>query len=132
MLSQTITLTLANGGTPRSVVFDRIQDFNNNRSVYMSAAHTPVQRHMLGFNVTAPKRSGKFLGAMKTVIKITQDCTVADASGLPLTSPSIGSIDLSIPVGAEPSRIDTLLDHLEDLIKSHRDSIKRSLLRSEF
>lgn len=132
MLSNQLTLTLANGGTPQPVLFDRVQTFNNNRSVYMAPAHTPAVRHMLGVSVTSPKRAGRFLGAMKSMFKVTKDLGVPDANGATFTSPAIGAIDLSIPVGASESSIDNLLDHLAALLIDHRASIKQSLLRSEY
>lgn len=134
MLSNNVVITLDNGGTPSTVTFDRVQDFNNNRSVYMAASHTPLMRHTLGFTTTTPKRSGKFLGAMKAAVKVTKDLSVADASGLPYVTPGIGNVEFSLPVGCLGSDIDMLLDHMEAILKQEdtRALIKRQLLRSEY
>lgn len=129
MLENTLTLNLANGGTPVNISIARI-DVLQNRSVYHEPTHSTTMRKTVGFYRTLPKRSGDFLGVAKSAVKSTIDLPVLNAKGETITSPVIGEISFSVPIGATEANIDSLLDRLEALIK-RRDVIKRTLLGPE-
>lgn len=130
MLPDTITLALPNGGTPVNKAFGRVDVFPN-RSVYHGPAHTVLMRQTLGFYRTPSKRIGKFNGVMKSAAKVTLDIHVLNAIGETITSPQIGDLSYSIPVGATEGNVDQLFDHIEALVKDQRAIMKRTLFGPE-
>lgn len=130
MLENTITLALPNGGSPVNAVFTRIDVFQN-RSLYHGPGHSNTSRKLLGFYRTPAKKSGNFLGVMKSATKVTMDLAVLDALGATITSPQIGEISFSVPIGATETQVDTLLDHLEAQIEGQRSILKRTLFGPE-
>lgn len=130
MLENTITLALPNGGNPINSIFTRIDVFQN-RSLYHGPSHSNTARKTMGFYRTYPKKTGNFLGVMKSAVKITFDLDVLNAVGDPIVSPMIGEISFSIPVGAVEAEVDLLLDHLEALVEGRRAELKRTLFGPE-
>lgn len=130
MLENTITLALPNGGTPTNAVFTRIDVFQN-RSLYHGPGHSNTARNTMGFYRTYPKKTGNFLGVMKSASKITKDLEVLNAVGEPIVSPMIADISFSVPVGATEAEVDVLLDHLEAQVEGQRAILKRTLFGPE-
>lgn len=130
MLENNITLSLKNGGTPVDAVFVRI-DVNGNRSLYHGPGHSNIARNTVNFYRTPVKKSGNFLGVMKSAIKVTQDLDVLNAVGDPIVSPEIGEVSFSIPVGATEAEVDRLLDHLLAMVDGQRAVVKRTLFGPE-
>lgn len=72
-----------------------------NRSVYVEATHTPDYRKMMTLYRTFPTKSGNFKGVSKSAIKLTRDVDVAMVDNTAtVTSPIIGEMSFSIPVGS--------------------------------
>lgn len=130
MLENEITLALPNGGTPVNAIFKRI-DVLQNRSLYHGPGHFPTARNTMGFYRTPSKRVGNFLGVMKSALKYTHDLQVLNAVGETITSPMIGEMSFSIPVGATEVNVDLTFDHLEALIEGQRAIVKRTLFGPE-
>lgn len=130
MLENTITLALPNGGNPVNAGFTRIDVFQN-RSLYHGPNHSNTARETLGFYRTYPKKTGNFLGVMKSATKITKDLSVLNAVGEPIVSPMIADISFSVPVGATAAEVDILLDHLEAQVEGQRAILKRTLFGPE-
>lgn len=130
MLDDTITLALPNGGSPVNEVAKRI-DVLTNRSVYNLAGHSPSMRKTLGFYRTPAKRVGKFLGVMKSAVKVTLDNDVVNAEGSPLVSPMIADIGFAVPIGSTEAEVDGLLDRVEALVEGQRAILKRTLFGPE-
>lgn len=130
MLENEITLALPNGGTPANALFKRI-DVVQNRSLYHGPGHSPIARNTLGFYRTPSKKVGNFLGVMKSSMKHTMDIQITNAVGETVTSPQIGELSFSIPVGATELSVDKTFDHLEALLESQRAVCKRTLFGPE-
>lgn len=81
------------------VVFARFDEYQN-RSEYISDAHTVASRDKLGFYRTFPKPSGNFRGTAKSAVKITKDFSVAGVDATTtLIIPAIIDVGFSFPVG---------------------------------
>jgi len=75
-------------------------DYFQNRSLYVSGDHTLEARDTLGFYRTQPKQNGNFKGTAKCSLKISTDKLVDGVDGFSqLTSPIIGEVSFSVPVG---------------------------------
>jgi hypothetical protein len=104
MLDNTITIDVNedndDGTTPAvEVVYSRFTEAEN-RSEYISADHTALNRDKLGFYRTFPKANGKYRGSEKTSMKITEDFDVPSTEvDVDITAPQIGEISFSSPVG---------------------------------
>jgi hypothetical protein len=80
-------------------VFGRFDEFQN-RSVYTGENHQLTARDLLTLYRTHQKVSGNFRGVAKSSCKFTQDFVIDGVDGISqLTSPLIGEINFSIPVG---------------------------------
>lgn len=94
------------GGTTPAVdlTFTRFDEFQN-RSEYISEAHTIAARDKVGFYRTLPKASGNFRGVAKVAIKFTKDFEVngVDASTVNV-APGIFEVSGSLPVGLTPAQ----------------------------
>lgn len=130
MLENTINLALPNNGTPVDAIFTRIDVFQN-RSLYHGPGHSNTARNTLGFYRTHPKKTGNFLGVMKSATKVTRDLDVLNAVGESIVSPMIAEISFSVPVGATEAEVETLLDHLEAQVEGQRAILKRTLFGPE-
>ena len=101
MLDNTITLAVdkLNNGTPTNVDFSRQEEFQN-RSKYISPAHSLGLRDTLDVYRTFPTKTKDFYGVAKSGFKITTDIEVPS----PITdknriAPMIGEVNFSLPVG---------------------------------
>jgi len=100
-----LSVDAANDGNPANQTYKRYQEFEN-RSVYISSAHLPESRDMIGLYRTFPTKSGNFKGVSKSAIKLTEDVEVAGVdSSTTLTSPIIFEMSFSVPVGATAAQI---------------------------
>lgn len=96
-------LTLAvdelNTGVTTDHVYERNRTYEN-RSVFHEANHSLVARDTLSLYRTEPKVNGNFKGTAKCALKFSQDKSVTGVDGLAsLTSPIIGEVSFSVPVG---------------------------------
>lgn len=130
MLENNVVLSLKNGGTPINANFVRI-DVVGNRSLYHGPEHSNIARNTMNFYRTPVKKSGNFLGVMKSAVKFTRDLDVLNAVGDPIVSPEIGEISFSIPVGATEGEVNVLLDHILAMVEGQRAIIKRTLFGPE-
>lgn len=105
MQSNEITLSVNednDDGTTAEVdhVYQRYEEYLN-RSIYIGETHVPAARDTIGMYRTFPKTNGNFKGVEKTSLKFTKDIVVDGVDGLAqLTSPLIGEVSFSMPVGA--------------------------------
>lgn len=96
----TLAVDVLNNGTTVNKVYTRYEEYTN-RSSYIGADHLPDDRNMLAIYRTFPTKSGNFKGTSKSSVKFTQDIEVAGVdSSTTLTSPMIGEVSFSLPVGA--------------------------------
>lgn len=106
MLSETLTLSVDETGTSTFVSrpMTRYQEYLN-RSVYISAAHTPASRDTLGFYRTEPKANGNFRGVLKSSFKFTKDITVEGIDGSDIVAPLIVEVNFSFPMGSTSAQM---------------------------
>jgi hypothetical protein len=80
-------------------VYERNRTYEN-RSLFHEAGHTLVARDTLALYRTEPKVNGNFKGTAKCAMKFSADKSVTGVDGLAaLTSPIIGEVSFSVPVG---------------------------------
>jgi len=107
MLNDQITISVddANNDVLVDTDFNRHTEFQN-RSVYVSDAHTVAMRDELSFYRAFPKRNGNFNGVSKSSIKLTRDMEVPGFdSSTSLLAPLITEINFSVPVGVTAADI---------------------------
>jgi hypothetical protein len=103
MQANVITLAVDELNTESTTdhVYSRFEEFAN-RSVYTEAAHQLTARDTLALYRTFPKTNGNFPGTAKSMAKFSQDLGITGVDGLAtLTSPLIGGISFSVPVGVD-------------------------------
>lgn len=101
MQPQTITLSvdLLNNASTTDVIYTREEQYLN-RTVYHSAAHTPLMRDMLTLYRTPSKASGNFAGTQKSAMKLTKDFAVPGVDQeTTLVKTLIHEISSSVPLG---------------------------------
>jgi hypothetical protein len=96
-------LTLAvdelNNASTVDHVYNRFEEYTN-RSVYTEDGHQLTARDTLTLYRTFPKQNGNFKGTAKCSAKFSIDKSVLGVDGLAdLTSPIIGEVSFSVPVG---------------------------------
>lgn len=106
MQANTITLSVdkANNAVSTNVDYKRFEE-ETNRSTYVGPGHSLASRDTMQFYRTLPKRSGKFLGAGKSTVKLTRDLVIKDAEGNDTVVPLIVEINFSVPVGATQAQV---------------------------
>lgn len=106
MQADQITLNVdeLNNGTDVPSIYSRYEE-TQNRSVYITADHTPATREQFTFFRSAPTRTGNFKGVQKSSVKFTKDTEVLGVDGTTLASAIIVEISFSIPAGIDASRV---------------------------
>jgi hypothetical protein len=101
MLDNTIVLPVdpANDGNIVNENYTRY-DYGANRATYVGDDHSLSSRNMFAVTRSFPTASGNFKGVGKSSIKFTQDIVVDGVDvTVQNTSPIIGAVNFSIPVG---------------------------------
>jgi len=107
--------------------YQRYEEYLN-RSIYIGENHVPAARDIIGMYRTFPKVNGNFKGVEKSSLKATKDIVVNGVDGLAqLTSPLIGEVNFSIPVGATDS--DVLLLRMKLVAAIMNDGIMIPLVK---
>lgn len=103
MQANTLTFQVdaTNTGTPAALALDRYEEASN-RSVYVTAVHTPGSREMIALTRALPTKSGNFRGVSKGSLKFTQDVSVTGVdSNTTILAPIIVEVSFSLPVGCD-------------------------------
>lgn len=112
MLDNVITIQHDLDTTPVDNSYRRYQE-HMDRTIYISGDHTIDSRDILTVRREMPTRTGNFRGMAKPSFKFTKDISVAGYDqSTTITSPLIGNVSFSVPVGAAAVEIDQLLDHI--------------------
>lgn len=99
-----------------NVVFTRFEEFQN-RAVYIAANHALNARDLLTVFRSFPKPNGNFRGVAKSTVKFTMDVTVLGVDGVStLTSPMIGEVSFSLPVGVTAAQTKKLRQRVISLL----------------
>lgn len=101
----TLSVDVANNGTPTNEVYTRYEEFQN-RSRYIGSEHTPGSRDEIGLYRGFPTKTGNFKGVGKTSVKHTLDLEVPGVdSSTTVSAPLIIEVSFSVPVGAPTSDV---------------------------
>lgn len=106
MLDNTITLPVdpANNEQVANEVYTRYEE-SANRSSYIGQDHSLAVRNTLAVTRSFPTVSGNFKGVAKSALKFTQDIEVEGVNAMTVnSSPMIGTVGFSFPVGTTPSQ----------------------------
>jgi len=95
----TFNVDVLNDGNTTPQVYKRFDQVGN-RSVYHGASHAADLRDAINLYRSPATKNGNFRGVQKTAIKVTRDKLVPGVdSTTTLTSPMIGDISFSLPLG---------------------------------
>jgi hypothetical protein len=103
-MSQPSTITLdvdnANDSNTTELVLEHNRTQGLKSTYHMVGFHSDLQRHLMSFQTTDPKRSGDFLGVRRGQITFVDDVPTLDANGDEGLSPISMSIPVTVPIGA--------------------------------
>lgn len=92
--SFTLAVDTANTGSTTDKTFTRFRYVGDNKSVYVSDAHTVAERDEIALTRKLPTRTGNFEGVAKSALKYTRDVDV-EGVDTNTTEKSSGIIELS-------------------------------------
>lgn len=125
MLDNTLTLSVdpENDGNPVNETWTRLAE-SNGRSTYKGPLHTFVNKDVLDFFATLPKRIKDFFGVAKSGFRFTESITVATPSGGTVEAPLIGEVRFAVPVGATEAQMQNLRQRMVTVLDNDAIMVK--------
>lgn len=118
MLDTQLTLSVDPTGANASKVNETLNRFDKdgNKSIYRFSDFTIAARNQMEVYRNTISPSGNYLGNAKGMIKLTEDQAVVAKDGTDIVAPTIGTIQLSLPVGVTDEMFYHIIGRMQALL----------------